>query len=608
MRKTIGLDIGATGVRAAVFEGRGAKAHLLGFERFDASQEGILNEKELYAGICGWLTEKKLETSGLTIGMQQYMVTSQVADYPQAKAGDLDQIVEVESRQISGFSDKSFVTSYAVMPPGAGRKNPVLLAMCGEDILEERLADYSTAKLNYQQITPYGVALAAAYFELIPEAVQNSAPVLLLDLGQENATATVVAGGQIVYMGTLMFSASKFEQAGEHYLQSHKSLQHDGGVEEYLRGIVLADESTQSEIRQAVILLETEIQNVVEHWRSQEQTELAKTPISQVYLSGGGSRLGGLLPWLSEQLESTVTLLGPQVAGEMAVDLTMVYGLGLISCGKCGIILSLLPKEIRWKQLRQKRWPFLAAACGLLVGCLLIWIGLRITQNLRKALVLSERLEELQGCAALCQEVEDYQKSVSEAEISQAQLVMHGNLGWRFRRVLSLLEGSPLRDGWLIYLADKQTAMSDGDFFVKKGTAENAVAGTGEGDSAGARHAVMRLPENGESSGTLVCAGYTVGNGSQEIQSLMTHLNGDGKGLLRGVDRTDSVGEKAAGQLVWQWRQYLNQNAKKLKQVAKSGNGSTFADNFELFSLILPPSEPDLDAERLRTLGGRTKP
>ena len=56
----IGLDIGSLSVKASVFQGRGSSARLVGFESFDISDEGIMNDREVYRVFVDWLNSKQI--------------------------------------------------------------------------------------------------------------------------------------------------------------------------------------------------------------------------------------------------------------------------------------------------------------------------------------------------------------------------------------------------------------------------------------------------------------------------------------------------------------------------------------------------------------------
>ena len=58
--KRIGLDIGSASVKVSVFEGDGKRARFVECREFDLTEEGILNEGELYRGLHDWLAGQKL--------------------------------------------------------------------------------------------------------------------------------------------------------------------------------------------------------------------------------------------------------------------------------------------------------------------------------------------------------------------------------------------------------------------------------------------------------------------------------------------------------------------------------------------------------------------
>lgn len=603
MNYEIGMDVGASGVKLAVFSGRGAKARFIGFEHYDAEAEGVLSEGELYSGVSSLLNERKLKGASLCVGLPQYQVTASIQDYPQVKVRDLARLVALDAMQVGGLSDETFVHGFCQMPGGFGRSFPVLMCLAREDTVRERVEGVAKAGLQCESVAASGLALAVAGFELVPELRQCDEPAVLLDIGQENTTLTVVVGGQVVYLGSLMFGAEKFAAVAADQLSRRKSSQDAAAVSAYLSELVLDDEAGQSPIRQAANLLESEIQNAVEHWRSQEQELLAGTPITHMYVSGGGSRLGGLLPWLESILECKVSLLGPSVDSSVRPDLTIAYGLGLLACGKSGYVMDLLPDDIVRSRLRLKRWPFLAASAALVVGTMLGYMVVEALAKQGEIEDLKERRKQLSQYVDMASSLRAVRRATVREEELLASLVKEGERSRLVVRGVQQAVGAEMPHGWLIYLADGVTAYTPGLFFKR-------VAGKPSSMPMSSRPVALEQRDIGYKpvprSLSFVCAGFVSTSHVNELRSLMSVLDGkEGAGrLFKGVDRSDSISDSSSdrgAELVRSWRGYLNGEAGRIK-IPVPENGM-LSDAFELFTLRLPISSSGINESRFQDDG-----
>ncbi|MGI5922514.1 MAG: pilus assembly protein PilM [Lentisphaeria bacterium] len=445
VKKIVGLDIGCASVKAVVFHCSGKKAQLERVEVFHARDEGILSDDELYSSIRDWLKSHGLDRSRITLGMPQYLSTTLVRDLPGVNRGALESLVRMEAKQLAGLSDEAFVLDFQPLPAGGGRNHPVLMALCRENAVRERLGHMQAVALRVDDLAMTGLAMVNAFAHLQPEAARAKTPILLLDLGHDNATAAVWYAGQALFMASLLFAGERFEQALN--AKSRK-----GGT---LAEVNLADEAPQSPFIAAARMLENEIHAAVEHWRNQEVPELADKPIEKVFLCGGASRLEGLAEWLQDRLECSVEQLGPTLDGRLRPELTVAYGLGLQGASRASIKLSLLPEEIRRQKKRLARAPFLAAGLLLFV---LTGLGLELASWRRNADILAKLTSinsQLDQCGLLVSRLESTRAALQSQESKLIPLVAAGNQASRIAMAFAELGRTRGENDWLVYLGDE---------------------------------------------------------------------------------------------------------------------------------------------------------
>ncbi len=213
--KSIGLDIGQTATKVVCLVRSGRKAVVKRAEIFRSREEGILgdDEAEQLQAVSGWLKDLKLLDERLIIGLPQYMSTMQVSDFaPGAKGVELEKMVTLETTQLSGLSDDSFLHDYAVIKPGNGRVNPVLIGICREANVNDYVGKVYDVSMKVEDVAMNGLALANAFFQLKPKEAKNAGVQLLMDIGTENTTLVIVSGGQVLYIGGMMFGGRNVTQ------------------------------------------------------------------------------------------------------------------------------------------------------------------------------------------------------------------------------------------------------------------------------------------------------------------------------------------------------------------------------------------------------------
>ncbi|MDD4099349.1 MAG: pilus assembly protein PilM, partial [Lentisphaeria bacterium] len=368
-RQALGLDIGQTGVKLVCLERRGRRVVMTRREVFNAREEGILDVEELYHSVGRWLKDLKLHERRMCLGMPQYLATTQVSDFAAGiKPDELEKMVGYETTQLAGLSEETFLSDYQVMPPAYGRQNPVLIGVCRESTVEE-YADRATEEgIRLSDVAMSGLAVANTFFHLHPEERGVQEPQLLVDIGNENASILVVASGQVLYVGSLMFGAQRFSQVMAHTLGCSEQ-----EADKLKRTLQQDWTDPNCPLLLATRQLETELRTAIDHWRAGEQEALAGELIHKIWLCGGGSLLPGLTDHLTRTYGCPVELFGPAAASGDGVDptLAVAYGLALQGLGDGAYCISLAPTLLRWQRRKEARFPYLVGATALLFGALI---------------------------------------------------------------------------------------------------------------------------------------------------------------------------------------------------------------------------------------------
>ena len=500
----LGLDIGQATVKAVVLDrsGRSAAAEATGCLKFRT--EGILDEAELYRELKPWLDKNGWLGYDLVASIPQYIATTQVTDFPPGSERNLEEMVAYETQQLAGLSEESFLDDYQPMPPKFGRRNPVLIGICRESVINERADSLREAGLFLTDFTISSTALAAAYTKLYPDAAKSETPQILLDVGAENTTVAIVAGGNLLYTASLMCGTDRYVQILAQQLDI--SLEDAERVKGEQR-INPADRSSPT--ASAARIFENEIRNTIEQWRSEERPEIGRIQFSRVCLCGGGAHINGLDAYLSALLDCPAEIIGvPAKDGERDPLYVTAYGLALHGTGNSPFSISLAPPALQRQVHHRRRFPYLAASIVLLtlfVGILEInhYLYLRTRQSEldaveRKLARSNHTIPELEETILQIQLFErillPYVESCGHAR--QLSLAIDELSNARQELQKDAPRGTNRRnesDAWLVYLADERSYHAGKNLTE---TDDRNGGSTGSGAYAGFR------PPSGNPSGT----------------------------------------------------------------------------------------------------------
>ncbi len=259
----------------------------------------------------------------------------------------------------------------------------------------------------------------------------------------------VVASGQILFIGSLLFGSDKYNEV----LAKHLSVSVEE-AEKTKKTALLNSGDTESPLFQCTQLLENELRSAVEHWRSQERPEIGNKMFSHVWLCGGGSQLRGIDRYFGRTYGCPCDRFGPEKNGEVLPGDVTAYGLALQGLGQAHVPLSLCPVEVSWLRQRENLFGYLfaaAAAIAVLLGLLLLK---EYRQLIKEEEYVKERIEELQRSEALIPQLEDVRASIRHYEKMLIPLVAKGNRTKRFLVATEQLAAAHDENDWFIYLAD----------------------------------------------------------------------------------------------------------------------------------------------------------
>jgi len=453
----VGLDVGQSTVKAVAVARRGKRARVMGVKLLDCKSEGLLDAAEVHGQLPGWLADAGWKDAELTVGLPQYLVTTQINDFPPGSKHALGNMVAYETQQLAGLSEESFIYDHCPLEPGFGWENPVFIGICRDSVVSEQANLYLSGGLRLADFGLSGLALIAAYRDLYPDATSDPNPQLLIDIGTESSTLVVLLQNQILFQSSLLFGSQRYTQAlmqrlGANEEQADKAKEHSR----------LNASDTESPLVATTRFLEREIATALEHWRSQERAEVAGKMFGKVLLSGGGARLPGLAEYLGRSFGCPGEMIGFPMPGasrkkeaERDPRFLIAYGLALQGVGVSAAAVSLAPTEVSWLKMRLRNFRYLISAAAVFLAVTIagfVWYHGKLTDESAK---LSAEIHELEQCRSLIPNLERIMEDTAHREKILLPIVSKANRAQRFVDAIQTLSEAKGQNDWFVYVGDE---------------------------------------------------------------------------------------------------------------------------------------------------------
>lgn len=470
-KAVVGLDIGTSSVKGVQLELKDNEITFKKYENLNLSDQGILNDSEFCHTISVWLEENNWKEIGICAAIPQYLTTVNVRDFPASANSEhlMSSMINYETQHLSGISEETFINDYHIMPPAFGRINPVLIGICKESVIDEKINILDDIHLNLIGLTIDSMAVANALFALHANLKKDPNPHLILEIGSDSTTGIIVAQGQILYISSLMGGTESFSKEIKN---SESQVSVDEEKNETLQIVRPFDpSSTQS----GVDSVKNELENLLNLWQDQENSDLKDVSITKVWVCGGGSKIDGLAEFLHEDCKCPVESFGPQDPnnGKILPEMTVAYGLAVMGLEQGDIAISLCPEDIQWVNRRKKNFRFVAAASAFFVLSISLYLlGQYITLTITDHRNRSE-MTRLSKCNSLIPQLEDTVENITHHQKMMIPFVVKGNSSNRFVAAFKEISKVTGPEHFFIYIADAETFQETGKLLAA-GKVKNA--------------------------------------------------------------------------------------------------------------------------------------
>jgi type IV pilus assembly protein PilM len=309
-KSMVGVDIGSSSVKAVELQGRGNDLQLLslGFEALESDSvvDGqIIELNAVSNAISSIFNEHKIKTTQVAAGVNGHAVIVKNIVLPQMSEGELQESFAWHAEEHIPFDISDVNLDYHVMDR-SGDAIHVLMAACKRDKVANLKQTIQLAGKQPAVIDVDAFALQNCY-ELNYDP-QPGQVVALLNIGAATTNINILNGVRSVFTRDATFGGNQYTSL----LQKELGLTFDQ-AESVKRGMPLPE---GAEVRDVGPIMDTvsdilalEIQKTMDFYRA--TVEDGESAVQKILVSGGGSKLTGLVDFLARRFEVSVEMFDP---------------------------------------------------------------------------------------------------------------------------------------------------------------------------------------------------------------------------------------------------------------------------------------------------------
>ncbi|HKP46369.1 MAG TPA: type IV pilus assembly protein PilM [Pyrinomonadaceae bacterium] len=306
----VGVDVGSSSVKAVELQGKSGDFQLLslGFETLqsDSVVDGQIMELNAVSDAIGNIfNEHKIKTTRVAAGVNGHSVIVKNIVLPQMTEDELQESFAWHAEEHIPFDITDVNLDYHVTARSEDAIH-VLLAACKRDKIANLKQAIQLAGKQPTVIDVDAFALQNCY-ELNYEP-QPGNVVALLNIGASTTNINILNGVQSVFTRDATFGGNQYTSL----LQKELGLTFDQ-AESVKRGMALPEGAEQREIGPILDtvsdILALEIQKTMDFYRA--TAEDGNSAVQSILVSGGGSKLTGLVDFLANRFEIPVEMFDP---------------------------------------------------------------------------------------------------------------------------------------------------------------------------------------------------------------------------------------------------------------------------------------------------------
>ncbi len=309
-KSMVGVDIGSSSVKAVELQGKNGDFKLvsLGYESLepDSVVDGqIMELNSVSNAISNIFNEHKIKTNRVAAGVNGHSVIVKNIMLPQMSSAELQESFAWHAEEHIPFDITDVTLDYHVTGTTDDAIH-VLMAACKRDKVANLKQAIQLAGKQPVVIDVDAFALQNCY-ELNYDPQPNEV-VALLNIGASTTNINILNGNRSVFTRDATFGGNQYTSL----------LQKELGVtfehaEQVKRGMPLPEPIEDRDIKPILEtvsdILALEIQKTMDFYRA--TVEDGGVAVEKILVSGGGSKLAGLIDFLAQQFEMPVEIFDP---------------------------------------------------------------------------------------------------------------------------------------------------------------------------------------------------------------------------------------------------------------------------------------------------------
>ncbi|MEK6334447.1 MAG: type IV pilus assembly protein PilM [Acidobacteriota bacterium] len=309
-KSMVGVDIGSSSIKAVELQGKNGEFQLvsLGYEGLqpDSVVDGQIMELNAVSSAIGSIfNEHKIKTSKVAAGVNGHSVIVKNIVLPQMTDDELQESFAWHAEEHIPFDISDVNLDYHVTDSTQDAIH-VLLAACKRDKVANLKQAIQLAGKQPAVIDVDAFALQNCY-ELNYDP-QPGQVVALLNIGASTTNINILNGSRSVFTRDATFGGNQYTSL----LQKELGLTFDQ-ADQVKRGMPLPENLEHRDIQPILDtvsdILALEIQKTMDFYRA--TVEDGEEAVQQILVSGGGSKLKGLVEFLASRFEVAVEVFNP---------------------------------------------------------------------------------------------------------------------------------------------------------------------------------------------------------------------------------------------------------------------------------------------------------
>jgi len=324
----LGIDIGASSVKAVRLERRGASYEVTGAVKLSTSEipeEDYNIDPQMAMDLASHLAGAGIRTKKACVGVSGKDLILRYVEVPPVPTWRLKMIMDFEIGEMAGRAGGDVTSDFRLLdlPPNEAGNLIVLVGLAKNAYLETRMDVLSRAKIGAKILLPSSLGLFQAFLMQGPPPPGETT--LIVDIGARNTEMVIQRDGVLFFARNVSSGGNLFTEAVSETLripfpEAEKiKCKHGAATKTAILKATNIDTETVYEALSGVAsqfsaLLRSSIQFC------KSQTKFKDLTIDRILLSGGGSRLRGLKDQVASAFRIPVEILQP------FANLTVVVG------------------------------------------------------------------------------------------------------------------------------------------------------------------------------------------------------------------------------------------------------------------------------------------